>query len=77
MRRTITSMVTEFEETLLIAIFIAYKTLDMINAMLSEINSLFWTNDPWANKLHPNHPHFPLWLRALSLHANTFNLNPR
>ena len=26
---------------------------------------------------HPNHPHFPPWHRALSLHANTPNMNPR
>ena len=46
MRRTPTGTVTRFKETLLIAMFIAYKTLNMTNAMLSDVESLFWTNSP-------------------------------
>ena len=38
---------------MLIAIFMAYKTLNMTNAILSDVDSLFWTNNPWANRLHP------------------------
>jgi len=57
-RRILTGTVTRFKETLLIAVFIAYKTLNMTNAILSDAESLFWTNKPWANKLHlPIVPH--------------------
>ena len=41
-----TGTVTRFNETLLIAIFIAYKTLNMTNVTLSDVESLFWTNNP-------------------------------
>lgn len=51
--RRLTGTVTRFNETLLIAIFIAYKTLNMTNAILSDVDSLFWTKKPRANKLHP------------------------
>lgn len=52
-RRRLTGTVTRFKETLLIAMFIAYSTLNMTNATLSDVESLFWTNNPRANKLHP------------------------
>lgn len=50
---TLTGTVTRFRETLLIAIFIAYKTLNMTNAMVSDVDNLFWTKKRRANRLHP------------------------
>ena len=49
----LTGTVTRFRETLLIAMFIAYRTLNTTNAMLPETDNLFWTKNPRAKRLHP------------------------
>jgi hypothetical protein len=45
-KEELTGTVTRFRETLLMAIFMAYKTLNMTKAMPSDVDNLFGTKNP-------------------------------